>query len=295
LGGNVRFQALPVTFELFADGIDAPVFEEFGAGTAALHLSDLAERGRLLDDPSYRRWFRRQWTNWLLPHTFHRDFNQSQIVACPDAALVGKSFASVARARKRDAIDVFLDLCAEHGDALRWFTIIGNDRAGALRSIVSHPDVLLGFSDAGAHLRNMAYYNFPLRMLKLVCDAKRDDIPFMSIEKAVWRLTGEIADWLDLDAGRLTLKARADVAIIDPEGLNDALEDHVEATMPEFGDYRRMVRRNDAAVSAVLVGGRLVVRDGVPVPHLGRRKFGTFLGAGEHSAAASLRPGVLAA
>jgi N-acyl-D-aspartate/D-glutamate deacylase len=254
LGGNVRFQALPVTFELFADGIDAPVFEEFGAGTAALHLSDLAERGRLLDDPSYRRWFRRQWTNWLLPHTFHRDFNQSQIVACPDAALVGKSFASVARARKRDAIDVFLDLCAEHGDALRWFTIIGNDRAGALRSIVSHPDVLLGFSDAGAHLRNMAYYNFPL-----------------------------------------TLKARADVAIIDPEGLNDALEDHVEATMPEFGDYRRMVRRNDAAVSAVLVGGRLVVRDGVPVPHLGRRKFGTFLGAGEHSAAASLRPGVLAA
>jgi N-acyl-D-aspartate/D-glutamate deacylase len=201
----------------------------------------------------------------------------------------------VARERGKRALDVFLELAAEYGDALRWFTIIGNDRPSALRRIVSHPDVLLGFSDAGAHLRNMAYYNFPLRMLKLVRDAKRDDIPFLSVEKAVWRLTGEIADWLDLDAGRLTPEARADVAIIDPEGLTDALEDHVEAAMPEFGDYQRMVRRNDDAVSAVLVGGRLVVKDGVPVPHLGRRKFGTFLGAGEHGPAASLRAGVLAA
>ena len=27
---------------------------------------------------------------------------------------------------------------------------------------------LIGFSDAGAHLRNMAFYNYPLRMLKFV-------------------------------------------------------------------------------------------------------------------------------
>jgi N-acyl-D-aspartate/D-glutamate deacylase len=293
--GNVKFQALPVPFELFADGIDAPVFEEFGAGTAALHLADLAERSQLLRDAKYRRWFRRQWTNWLLPHVFHRDFNQSEIVACPDAALVGKSFADVARARGRSALDVFLDLCAEHGNALRWFTIIGNDRPFALRRIAAHPDVLLGFSDAGAHLRNMAYYNFPLRLLKLVRDAARDGIPFLSVEKAVWRLTGEIADWLDLDAGRLTQGGRADVVIIDPEGLTDALEDHVEATMPEFGDYRRMVRRNDAAIAAVLVGGRVAVKNGVPVPSLGRVKFGAFLGAGEHRAATSGTAGEIAA
>jgi N-acyl-D-aspartate/D-glutamate deacylase len=295
LCADVRFQALPVPFELFADGIDAPVFEEFGAGTAALHLADLAERGRLLRDAKYRRWFRRQWTNWLLPHVFHRDFNQSEIVACPDGALVGKSFAEVARERGGAALDVFLDLCAEYGDRLRWFTIIGNDRPFALRRIAAHPDVLLGFSDAGAHLRNMAYYNFPLRMLKLVRDAARDGIPFMSVERAVFRLTGEIADWLDLDAGRLTCGARADVAIIDPLGLTSILEDHVEAVMPEFGDYRRMVRRNDAAMTAVLVGGRIAVQNGVPVAHLGRSKFGTFLGAGERGRAATGRMGIFAA
>jgi N-acyl-D-aspartate/D-glutamate deacylase len=290
LRGDVRFQALPTPFELFADGIDAPVFEEFGAGTAALHLADLTERSELLRDAKYRRWFRRQWTNWLLPHVFHRDFNESEIVACPDGALVGKSFAEVARQRGESALDVFLDLCAEHGPRLRWFTIIGNDRPFALRHIAAHPDVLLGFSDAGAHLRNMAYYNFPLRMLKLVRDAARDGIPFMSTEKAVWRLTGEIAEWLDLDAGRLAPGGRADVAIIDPQGLTSAVEDHVEALMPEFGDYRRMVRRNDAAVTAVLVGGRVAVKNGVPVADLGRMKLGTFLGAGERDPAALGHP-----
>src|ERR1700677_1990976 len=36
LGSSVRFQHLPVPFELYSDGVDLPVFEEFGAGTAAL-------------------------------------------------------------------------------------------------------------------------------------------------------------------------------------------------------------------------------------------------------------------
>ena len=36
--------------ELYSDGIDLPVFEEFGAGTAALHLRDQLERNELLTD-----------------------------------------------------------------------------------------------------------------------------------------------------------------------------------------------------------------------------------------------------
>src|ERR1700738_1165794 len=56
LGSFVRFQHLPVPFELYSDGIDLPVFEEFGAGTAALHLRDQLERNELLADTEYRRW-----------------------------------------------------------------------------------------------------------------------------------------------------------------------------------------------------------------------------------------------
>lgn len=55
LDAKVRFQHLPVPFELYSDGIDLPVFEEFGAGTAALHLRDQLERNKLLADPEIGR------------------------------------------------------------------------------------------------------------------------------------------------------------------------------------------------------------------------------------------------
>ena len=67
LDSLVRFQHLPVPFELYSDGIDLPVFEEFGAGTAALHLRDQLERNELLADTDYRRRFRSRSTarSWV--------------------------------------------------------------------------------------------------------------------------------------------------------------------------------------------------------------------------------------
>src|SRR5690606_34092193 len=38
LRADVRFQALPVLFELWTDGMEVPVLEEIAAGTEALHL-----------------------------------------------------------------------------------------------------------------------------------------------------------------------------------------------------------------------------------------------------------------
>ena len=50
------------------------------------------------------------------------------------------------------------------------------------------------FSDAGAHIRNMAFYNLPLRMLKLVQESIEEGSPIMTMEQAVQRLlmTGKI-------------------------------------------------------------------------------------------------------
>ena len=74
----MRFQHLPVPFELYSDGIDLPVFEEFGAGTAALHLRDQLERNELLADVEYRRRFRRSFDRKKLgPTLWHRDFHDA--------------------------------------------------------------------------------------------------------------------------------------------------------------------------------------------------------------------------
>jgi N-acyl-D-aspartate/D-glutamate deacylase len=280
LGGDFRWQALPEPFDLWADGIDLVVFEEFGAGAAALHLRDDADRARLLTDAKYRAWFRRQWTSKLLPKVFHRQLAWSHVLDCPDRTLAGRSFADIAAERGCHEVDAFLDLVAEHGTKLRWYTVMANDRPRPLEWIMSHPDVLIGFSDAGAHLRQMAHYNFPLRMLRRVREAERAGKPFMSVERAVWRLTGEIAGWLGLDAGTITAGERADLVVIDPAGLSEAVEAVQEEPIDALGDYVRLVRRNDQAIDAVFVSGRLAVERGVPRPELGReRGFGTVLRA----------------
>jgi len=280
LNGNFRWQALPEIFDLWADGIDLVVFEEFGAGVAALHLQDAAARRELFEDPKYRRWFKRQWRSKLLPKVFHRDFNQSRILRCPDESVVGKSFAQVARETGRDGVDVFLDLVARFGTALRWYTVMANDRREALEDIVSHPDVLIGFSDAGAHLRNMAHYNFPLRMLRLVREAERRGAPLMPPERAVYRLTGEIAGWFGMDAGTIEVGKRADVVVLDPERLAADLDSPEERPMENFGGFVRLVSPDSGAVRAVLINGKPAVWDGAMSPALGReRGFGTVLRA----------------
>ena len=179
LGSSVRFQHLPVPFELYSDGIDLPVFEEFGAGTAALHLRDQLERNELLADQEYRRRFRREFDRLKLgPSLWHRDFHDAVIVECPDKSLIGKSFGAIADERGLHPLDAFLDVLVENGERnVRWTTIVANHRPKLLNALAAEPSIHMGFSDAGAHLRNMAFYNFPLKLLKRARDAHRAGSP----------------------------------------------------------------------------------------------------------------------
>ncbi len=281
LGGDFRWQHLPVPFEVYADGIDLVVFEEFGAGAEALHLRDEVERDELLRDEAYRRRFRKDYESKFGVRVWHRDFFDAEIVACPDESVVGKTFGQVGVERGGlHPVDAFLDLVVEHGRAVRWRTTISNHRPEVLRQMAVEPGIQMGFSDAGAHLRNMAFYNSGLRLLRHVRDAERAGRPFMSIEQAVHRMTGELGDWYDIDAGHLRVGDRADLVIVDPERLDERLDAYAEDTVAEYGGMSRMVNRNDETVSAVFVGGRAVFLDGVPTETLGRDRTGSFLRAG---------------
>lgn len=290
-GSFVRFQHLPVPFELYSDGIDLPVFEEFGAGTAALHLRDQLERNQLLKDPQYRHRFRRQFDKRVLgPTLWHRDFHDATVVECPDKTLIGKSFGQIADERGLHPLDAFLDVLVENGERnVRWTTIVANDRPDQLNKLANEPSIHMGFSDAGAHLRNMAFYNYALRMLKRVRDAERAGHPFMTNERAIYRLTAEVADWFGVDAGTLREGDRADFVVIDPAGLDDSVDAYHEQEVPFYGGLRRMVNRNDAAVVATGVNGSVVYRNGEFCDGYGTTaKSGHFLrtGAGQPTKAA---------
>jgi len=280
LHAQMRWQSLPLPFELWVDGMEVPVMEELGAGTQALHETDLETRSALLADPAWREMFKKQWTNPLSPKAWHRDLDEPKIIDCPDPSLIGRSFASVAKERGVEPLDCFLDLQAEFGNDLRWYTVVGNDRLRELEYVVTHSTVLIGFSDAGAHLRNMAYYDFPLHLLRLVVNAEAEGRTLMTREQAVHRLTGEIADYLGIDAGRLEVGSRADIVVVDPATLDGRLDDITEEEMVGMPGLDRLVRRHDACVPTVLVNGRVTWHDGAFAEGFGdQRGFGRVLRA----------------
>jgi N-acyl-D-aspartate/D-glutamate deacylase len=292
LGGNFRWQHLPVPFEVYADGIDLVIFEEFGSGAAAMHLKEqVVQRNDLLRDKDYRRRFRKDYDSKYGLRVWHRDFFDAEIVACPDASVIGKSFGQVGIDRGGlHPVDAFLDLVVEHGTALRWRTTISNHRPDVLKKMACEPGIQMGFSDAGAHLRNMAFYNFGLRLLRHVYDAQKAGMPFMTIEQAVHRLTGELADWYQIDAGHLRIGDRADLMIVDPAHLDDSLNSYTEEEVEQYGGLLRMVNRNDDTVSAVLVGGRAVFLNGQATEVLGTQRTGSFLRANRPTAATAAAP-----
>jgi N-acyl-D-aspartate/D-glutamate deacylase len=276
LGGDVRWQALPHRFEMLVDGLEVPVMEEFAAGTEALALS-VEDRKALASDPAWRERFRRDWADRLARRAYHRKLGEPTIVECPDESLCGRSFEDVARERGVDPIEAFLDLQAEWGEKLRWRTLVANGDPDEVAWIMGHPDIVVGFSDAGAHLRNMAFYDFPLHLLRIARDRPEAIAP----ERAVQRLTSEIADWFGFNAGRLVPGARADVAVVDPATLDerlDVLTDDEDAV--DLLGVARIVRRHDECVPAVLVHGRVAWRDGEFAEDFGRsHDHGTVLRA----------------
>lgn len=276
--GQFRWQHLPTTFDVYSDGIDLVVFEEFGSGRAALHLREELGRNELLKDEAYRRWFRADFEKKFSSRVWHRDFGDAIITECPDSSIVGKNVADVARERGVHVVDAFLDLVVDHGRKLRWHTTVANHRRKQMDKLITRPGVTVGFSDAGAHLRNMAFYNFGIRLLRRVHDA---DESFLTVGQAAHKLSGELADFYGVDAGHLRLGDRADIVVVNPAGLNAEVDAYNEESMPEFGGLSRMVNRNDVAVTATLIGGRIVYREGRFASWFGvSERAGRFLRAG---------------
>ncbi|UGT54245.1 N-acyl-D-amino-acid deacylase family protein [Nocardia asteroides] len=295
LNGVFRWQHLPVPFTVYADGIDLVVFEEFGSGAAALDIKDQVERNELLRSEEYRRWFRRDYENKFTPKIWHRNLYDATVVDSPDPSHIGKSFGQLADERGIHPVDAFLDLVVEHGRKIRWRTTIANHRPKYADKLAANKNVHMGFGDAGAHLRNMAFYNYHLRLLERVKSAQGERKPFLTLEHAVHRLTGELADWYHLDAGHLRVGDRADIVIVDPDGLDGQVHELAEQEVPEYDGLRRMVNRNDRAVTATIVNGRVVYRDGVFAEGLGKAWGpGRFLPAGRKVRGATPTPTVSA-
>ena len=95
---------------------------------------------------------------------------------------------------------------------------VGQDPTALVYPVWRDPDVLLGGSDAGAHLDRMLGSAYPTRFLADCLRGRR----LVSLEEAVHLLTEVPARLFGLrDRGRLAIGQHADIVVFDPEGIID--------------------------------------------------------------------------
>lgn len=115
-------------------------------------------------------------------------------------------------------------------------------------------------------------------MIKIVQDSIDQGKPIMTMEKCIWRLTKEQVDWFNLDCGHLAKGKVADLVIIDPAQLDNITENVELDKIEEFGNYERLVNRNQGVVSLVMVGGKVIFEDEMFVHNYAQsEKYGRFL------------------
>jgi N-acyl-D-aspartate/D-glutamate deacylase len=272
LGSNLRFQTLTEPFAIYGDGPITPLFEEFDSGVELNNCTTREQRQALWTDPQFRHRFR---TDWLRREvrTFHRDPARMHILAAPDATYPGRTVEEIARMRQQAGVDALIDLLANYDTDLRWVTAGANERPAVRERLMAHPHILPGFTDAGAHAHNVAFFDGALALLRQAVQSG-----FMSPERAVERVTGEPARWFNLDAGVLRAGASADLVVLDPAALRTPSPAPVEIHDPLLDHAPRLVKRgSEAAIVAVYVNGTEVICAGEPTTALGTRGTGRVL------------------
>jgi N-acyl-D-aspartate/D-glutamate deacylase len=172
--------------------------------------------------------------------------------------LKGRVVRDIAEERGQDPFDTLLDICiADELRTVLWPMPNDNDPdTWALKAKAwDTEDIMLGGSDAGAHLDRMAGAPFPTRFLGDMIRGRK----LVPLESAVRMITGAQADLFGLvDRGYLREGAHADIVVIDPDTV--ASEDaSLHFDLP--GDAPRLTA-GGIGVKRVLVNGVETIRDG---------------------------------
>jgi N-acyl-D-aspartate/D-glutamate deacylase len=174
-----------------------------------------------------------------------------------------------------DDCEFILHLLRHFDTDLRWYVLAANDDDERIARVLFDPQTLPGFSDSGAHLTNMAYYDSNLRGLQI---AQRDSLDKVAYH--VERLTRIPAEFWGMGKtlGTVEPGRQADLALIDPDALR-AYDSDANTT---FG-YREAVRaeqmlnRSDGVVTDVWIAGQRAWHDAAPSEQLGKARMGRAL------------------
>jgi len=175
-----------------------------------------------------------------------------------NADLEGRMVGDIARERGQDPFECLCEIAiADEFRTVLWPTPgdDGDDDWALRRELWDDPDVMLGGSDAGAHLDRMMGSSYPTRFLA-DCLRGRQLVP---LERAVQMMTDIPAQLYGLrERGRLEPGLHADVFVFDPETVSSGPARRVW-DLP--GNSLRLTA-SSTGVRQVLVNGVVTVADG---------------------------------
>ena len=213
----------------------------------------VSEYPRFYADPEWRAEAARQVPECKPPVDWDKFF-VAETQAHPQ--LVGRSVASIAAERACTEVDVLCDLALAENLGTRFLAVLGNDDRGPVTELMLQEGAVFGQSDAGAHVAQLCDANMPTELL---AHWVRDG-GGLTLEHAIYKLTGELADLFDLsDRGRLAAGAAADIVVFDPEVVDPGPLRRVR-DLP--GDEERLIADEPSGIDHVLVNGVAITSHG---------------------------------
>jgi N-acyl-D-aspartate/D-glutamate deacylase len=170
--------------------------------------------------------------------------------------LKNKSIADIAAARKKDPLDVFLDLVVE--EELNTLFALGQNNTDreAMTQFLTSPYTVVGLSDGGAHVQFHCQVGYSTRMLGYWVRERG----IMSVEQAVRRLTFDSATAFGIyGRGLLQPGMAADMVVFDPDTVQPRKQEVVH-DLPNNG-WR--VRALADGVICTVVNGEVLIENGV--------------------------------
>ena len=205
------------------------------------------------------------WGKYRIGETFSKE-NQG---------LDGRLVSDIARERGTRDFYTLLDIVlADDLKTVLWPGPTDDDPASWLmrQTVWEHEEVMIGGSDAGAHLDRMAGASYPTEWIRDCLSGRK----LTSVEKAIEHMTDVPARFFGLvNRGRIEKDFHADLVVFDPERI-DAQELKILNDLP--GDSPRLYAGSEG-IEKVFVNGVLTVDSGKPTEVLS----GVILRSGSHT------------
>ena len=197
---------------------DCQIFDEFPTWKNLMFLP-VEVRKQAFADADTRVKLQYEIDNLRLTN-FHKRWDIPKVEKCfkpENQKYVGKTIAEMAAMRNQKPIDAFLDLALDEDlETIFWNANNGGDW-NAMGEILRSPYVLIGTSDAGAHVLFGADFGYGTILLGLWVRERQ----VMSLEQAIHKLTFHPASIFGLQGrGLLRPGYAADIAIFDPQTVN---------------------------------------------------------------------------